>query len=65
MHGRHLSAFMPQEVVASRLAAINRVAGNGQAEHMIDQREGRTYRQTFYPVAGESDRVVVYAADIT
>jgi PAS domain S-box-containing protein len=65
MHGRHLSAFMPQEVVASRLAAITRVAGNGQAEHMIDQREGRTYRQTFYPVAGESDRVVVYAADIT
>jgi PAS domain S-box-containing protein len=65
MYGVHLSDVMPPEIAAPRVAAIQRVAASGKAEHLVDQREGRTYRNTFYPVAGESDRVVAYAADIT
>jgi PAS domain S-box-containing protein len=65
MRGLQLADVMPREIAAPRVAAIRRVAASGKAEHLVDQREGRTYRHTFYPVAGESDRVVTYAADIT
>jgi PAS domain S-box-containing protein len=65
MVGLNMADFMPPEVVAPRLAVIHRVADSGKAEHLVDQRDGHTFRQVYYPVAGESDRVVGYAADIT
>jgi PAS domain S-box-containing protein len=65
MIGKRLGELMPPEVAEPRLAAIRSVAASGKAVHRVDQRDGHTYRQTFYPVAGDSDRVVLYAADVT
>jgi PAS domain S-box-containing protein len=65
MTGLNMTELMPPEVAASRLAVIRRVAGGNRGEKLVDQRDGHTYRQTFYPVAGQSDRVVVYAVDVT
>jgi PAS domain S-box-containing protein len=65
MTGMNLTEMMPPEVAGPRLANLQRVTASGKTEHLVDQRGGRVYRQTYYPVAGESDRVVVYATDIT
>jgi PAS domain S-box-containing protein len=63
--GLNMTDFVPQNVAVPRLAAIQRVVDSGRAEHLVDQRDRRNYRQTFYPVNGEHGRVAVYSADIT
>jgi PAS domain S-box-containing protein len=65
MVGMKLADAMPAEVAARRLSAIQQVADTGKSKSLVDQRAGRVYLQTFYPVEGESQRVVAFATDIT
>ncbi|OHC66446.1 MAG: hypothetical protein A2040_15490 [Rhodocyclales bacterium GWA2_65_19] len=65
MIGGRMADGMAPEIAGPRLAAVARVAAGGQPECLVDQRAGRTFRLSFYPVAGEPDLVVVYGADVT
>jgi|GEM_PF-5253498 len=65
MIGLRMIDVMPPEVAGPRIAAIQRVAGTGVGESLVDRRAGRTFRLTFYPIEGETERVVAYGADIT
>jgi PAS domain S-box-containing protein len=65
MIGWHMADVMPPDVSGPRIAAIRRVADTGTSESLVDQRAGRTFRLTFYPIQGETERVVAYGADIT
>jgi len=65
MIGMNLAEAMAPEIAGPRLAAIQRVAASGQSETLTDTRAGRVFRQTFYPVAGDTERVAAFATDIT
>jgi PAS domain S-box-containing protein len=65
MLGRHMRELMPADIASQRLAAIAAADDSGQVQQLIDQRDGRIYQSTFYPVAGNSGRIVIYSADIT
>jgi PAS domain S-box-containing protein len=65
MIGTNVFASLPTDIAQPRLNALAQVAMTGKAEHITDQRAGRHYRLSMYPVEGGSDRFVITGTDVT
>jgi len=61
-------ATVPTSIWQVRLSHFERVVETGTPLRLVDERAGRSFDQTYYPVfdeAGEVSHVVIFAADIT
>jgi PAS domain S-box-containing protein len=65
MVGTNVFQILPTVVAQPRLDALARVALTRKAEHLTDQRAGRHYRLSMYPVEGGLDRFVTTGTDVT
>ena len=63
--GKNIQDIWPAAVVGRRMETIRRVARTGRGEVLVDERDGRTVHQSYYPVHGEPDKVVAFAIDIS
>ena len=65
--GKSMYDLLPPEVSAGRAAMIERAAEGGEPVVFQDERAGRTYTHTIYPVrvGGIVDRVAVFGRDVT
>lgn len=66
--GRNVFEILPPEVARSRKARFEQIARRGVPETYEDERVGRRFLSTTYPVRdadGEITRFAVYAADVT
>jgi len=60
--------FFPPDLAASRKAQYDRAVGTGKPVYFRDQRNGRSYDHSIYPVfdaAGQVTRLAIFAMDIT
>ncbi|MBI5463231.1 MAG: diguanylate cyclase [Gammaproteobacteria bacterium] len=68
MLGGNIYAFMPDEVARERRARIGAILHNGTPSYFEDQRDGRHFATSVYPVMdehGTAIRFAVFANDIT
>lgn len=65
MVGRNLFAILPEDLAKSRRDHIDEALRLGRPVVLEDEREGRSFHTTVYPVMEGAPRVVVYAEDIT
>ena len=68
LEGMRIYDIIPAEVADSRLANFRRVRDTGEPFRFTDERMGRVYDITMFPVpnkAGGSRRVAIYARDVT
>lgn len=66
--GKNVYEFLPPEVAQTRRAKFEHIARTGMPEILEDERAGRHFVSTIYPVrdaGGEVSRFAVYAADVT
>lgn len=66
--GKNIYEMLPPEVAESRRVRFEQVARSGKAEIMEDERAGRRFLSSIYPVLdinGGVNRFAVYAADVT
>ncbi|HEY6896132.1 MAG TPA: diguanylate cyclase [Rhodocyclaceae bacterium] len=66
--GRDFFALLPDEVGKRRWVMFAGVCANGQPATMVDQRGQYTFETNLFPVldaAGQTQRVAIYARDIT
>ncbi|OGS83658.1 MAG: hypothetical protein A2061_08730 [Gallionellales bacterium GWA2_59_43] len=66
--GKNVYDIFPPEVAKSRRARFERIARTGMPETYEDERAGRRFLSTNYPIrdsGGEISRFAVYAADVT
>lgn len=68
MVGKNVYELLPSEVAKSRMQRFDLIAQRGLPEVFEDEREGRLFSSSIYPVrdtAGEISGFAIYAADIT
>jgi diguanylate cyclase (GGDEF)-like protein/PAS domain S-box-containing protein len=66
--GKNIFEFLPPKVAQRRRAKFDEIAQHGMPETFEDERAGRCFLQTIYPIRdarGETTRFAVYAADVT
>ncbi|MDD4930118.1 MAG: diguanylate cyclase [Gallionella sp.] len=66
--GKNVYEILPPKVAQSRREQFERIAKNGKAEAMEDERAGQRFLSSIYPVfdaEGVVVRFAVYAADVT
>ncbi len=67
--GANLYSMIPKDVAERRIEAVRKAVETNRPLHFIDERGGRIFEQTIYPIAGEGNlderQVAVFAIDIT
>jgi diguanylate cyclase (GGDEF)-like protein/PAS domain S-box-containing protein len=66
--GKNVFEILPPDVAQSRRARFEQIARSGMPETFEDERAGRRFLSTTYPIrdaSGEIARFAVYAADVT
>jgi PAS domain S-box-containing protein len=66
--GKDAFSMLPRELAARRKEYVDRVFEGGEPVSFDDVRNGRSIRQTLYPVkdaSGRTTRLVIYASDVT
>jgi PAS domain S-box-containing protein len=66
--GRNVLSFLPPQLAEERKARVDGVTRSGKPLRFEDEREGKVFSNTIYPVPdvhGNITRIAVYARDIT
>lgn len=66
--GCSLHDFFPAELAESRHARLEEVVRSGRPSQFVDERDGRVFQNTLYPVSGARGavtRIAVFGADVT
>ncbi|MBI5638019.1 MAG: PAS domain-containing protein [Nitrospinae bacterium] len=67
--GHDVFSFFPPEIAASRRRKLGEALETGKAVHFDDERNGRHYHNSFFPVMDDTGRnivsIVIHARDVT
>jgi PAS domain S-box-containing protein len=63
--GRNQLSMMPPEVAQRRRQYLTQVLASGAPLTFEDERDGRLFRTTLYPILEGAPRIVIYAEEIT
>lgn len=65
LHDKSIFDGFSPDIAQPRRDTLQRVAQTRRVGHLTDQRDGRSYRLSMYPISGETDRFVITGTDIT